>query len=238
MNNVMHVLRLVCVFLNQKGYERMPVEILPFALPASRKKVYPAFKAEDMEKILNKPDKNTLSGKRDYAVLLLASVTGMRAIDIANLKLSDIQWRRMVIRFVQKKTGVAITLPLEQKAASAIYDYILNSRPETDCPYVFLTEDKPYRKLSDKSSVANILVKYVKQAGVDKTPGDGKSFHAFRRNMGVWLLETSTDPELISQILGHQSRDVLKQYLPLVPSKLSICALDFDGIQVRAEVYR
>ena len=37
---------------------------------------------------------------------------------------------------------------------------------------------------------------------------------------------------------GHHSRDVLKVYLPLVPSKMKVCALDFKGIEIRSGVYK
>jgi integrase len=237
MNNVIYVLRLICAFLKGKG-SHVSEDFLPFSLPTSRKKVYPAFNTDDMKSILSQPDKSIPSGKRDYAVLILASVTGMRAIDIANLKLTDLNWKEMTIHFIQHKTGNGVSLPLDSKAALAVSDYILNGRPKSGSSYVFLTEAKPYHKLNDKSSVANILNKYVKQAGIEKSPHDGKSFHAFRRSMGIWLLDTSSNPELISQILGHQSQDVLKRYLPLSASKLSMCALDFEGIEVQTEVYR
>lgn len=237
MNNVIYVLRLICVFLKGKGFQKVPENLLPFSLPTSRKKVYPAFNSNDMKNILLQPDKSTPSGKRDYAVLILASLTGMRAIDIANLKLVDLHWKEMKIHFIQHKTGNGVSLPLEPKAALAVSDYILNGRPKSGSPYVFLTEAKPFRKLSDKSSIANILTKHAKRAGIEKSPYDGKSFHAFRRSMAIWLLDTSSNPELISQILGHQGRDVLKRYLPLSVSKLSMCALDFEGIEVQTEVY-
>ncbi len=236
--NVTYVVRQICKFLHQRGFLYVPTEIIPFKLPPSRTKVYPAFTTEDMKSILSKPDTETVMGKRDYAVLILASVTGMRAIDIANLKLSDIQWMEMSIHFAQHKTGNGVTLPLDSRAALAVSDYILHGRPDSECHNVFLSEAKPYKRLSDKSSIANILNKYIKLSGILKVPYDGKSFHAFRRSMGIWLLETSTSPELISQILGHQSKDVLKRYLPLTPSKLRICALGFEDIQVQSEVYR
>lgn len=235
---VTYVLRKICKFFHQNGFPQVPSEIIPFRLPPPRTKVYPAFTKEDMKSILSMPDLETVAGKRDYAVLILASVTGMRAIDIANLKLTDIQWMDKSIHFVQHKTGNGVTLPLDSRASLAVSDYILHGRPDSDCYNVFLTEGKPYKKLSDKSSIADILVKYIKLSDIVKVPHDGKSFHAFRRSMGIWLLETSTPPELISQILGHQSKDVLKRYLPLTPSKLSICALDFEGIEVQSEVYR
>lgn len=238
MNNVVYVMRLLCTFLNDKGFRQVPTELLPFSLPASRKKVYPAFSTEDIGNILSQPDRSTSSGKRDYAVLLLASLTGIRSVDLANLKLSDIRWRQMSIHFIQSKTGNGVALPLDAKAGSAISDYILNGRPDSDSQYVFLTESKPAHKLCDKSSISNILVKHMKLAGIEKKPHDGKSFHAFRRSMGIWLLDTSSNPETISQILGHQSRDVLKCYLPLTESKLSVCALNFEGITVKSEAYR
>ncbi len=238
MNNVVYVMRLLCTFLNDKGFRQVSTGLLPFSLPASRKKVYPGFSTEDIGNILSQPDRSTSSGKRDYAVLLLASLIGIRSVDIANLKLSDIRWRQMSIHFIQSKTGNGVSLPLDAKAGSAISDYILNGRPDSDSPYVFLTESKPAHKMRDKSSISNILVKHMKLAGIEKKPHDGKSFHAFRRSMGIWLLDTSSNPETISQILGHQSRDVLKCYLPLTESKLSICALDFESITVKSEVYR
>jgi integrase len=110
-----------------------------------------------MENILAQSDINTPAGKRDYAILMLASVTGIRAIDIANAKLTDINWRESTIHFVQHKTGFGLSLPLVASAAAAIADYILNARPEAESPYIFLTEVAPYRRLSDKSSVANVL---------------------------------------------------------------------------------
>lgn len=238
MGNVVYVVRSIIAFLEGRGILRAPIKLLPFSLPESKRAVYPAFSYEDMERILAQPDTGTVSGKRDYAVLILASVTGIRAVDIANLKLIDIQWQDMCINFIQSKTGKGLSLPLENRAALALSDYILNGRPKAGSPYVFLTESEPYRKLSNKSSVANILNKHIKRSGVEKVPRDGKTFHAFRRCMGSWLLDTSAGPELISQILGHQSQDSLKSYLPITTSKLGICALSFDGIEVQAEVYQ
>lgn len=238
MKGVVYVSRLLCKFLNDMGYDAFSSELFPFALPPSRRKVFPSFERSDMEKILKAPDTNTSVGKRDFAVLMLASVTGMRAIDIANLMLSDINWNEMSFHFIQHKTKFGLSLPLDNIAASAVADYILNGRPKVENPYVFLTNLSPYRKLSDKSSVANILNKYTKLSGIEKNAHDGKSFHAFRRSMGAWLLDTESAPEMISQILGHHSRDVLQRYLPIKPTALEICAIDFSDIIVQSEVYK
>lgn len=238
MGIVTYVTRLLCGYLRDRGYLNVPSVLLPFALPPSRKKVLPLFHAAELEKILNQPDRKTSTGKRNYAILLLASVTGLRSIDITNLKLMDIRWPELTIQIVQHKTGFGLSLPLDQEAAVALADYILHGRPDTDLPYLFLTEVKPYRKLNDKSSVANVLNKCSHQAGINKTPHDGKSFHAFRRTMGFWLLNSESDPEMISQVLGHHSKEVLTRYLPFDTPSLRICAMGFNNIPVRSEVYR
>lgn len=238
MNNVIYATKLICKHLRQKGYENLPEEVLPFALPPSQKKILPAFNYNDLQIILNSPDTSQANGKRDYAILILASVTGMRAIDIANLELTDINWINKTIAFIQHKTGYGQALPLNESAALAIADYILNGRPRSNSSYIFLTKNPPYRKLNDKSSVANVLNRYIQASGVKKSANDGKSFHAFRRSMGAWLLSSGVNPEMISQILGHHSHDVLKKYLPIEVTALKICALDLTQIPVKSEVYK
>lgn len=237
MNNVVYATRLICKHLSQKGYENLPAKVITFALPPSRKKILPAFSFNDLKLILDSPDTSQSNGKRDYAILILASFTGMRAIDIANLELKDINWTDRTITFIQHKTGYGQALPLDKNAASAIADYLLNGRPKSDSSYVFLTKIPPHQKLNDKSSIANILNKYINISGIDKKANDGKSFHAFRRSMGAWLLSSSIDPEMISQILGHHSHDVLKRYLPIEVTSLKPCSLDMTNIPIKSEVY-
>jgi len=238
MGNVIYTTRLLCEYLRSKGYQNVPSELLPFALPPSRKKVLPSFRIAELKAILEQPDRTTSAGKRDYAILMLASVTGLRSVDIANMKLTDIHWAEKTIQIVQHKTGISLTLPLDQKAGAALADYIPHGRPNTDQPYVFLTTRKPHRKYNDKSSISDVLNKYTRQAGIPKTPWDGKSFHAFRRTMGSWLLNSESDPEMIAQILGHSNKKVLTRYLPFDPPSLRICAIGLDTIPVRSEVYR
>ena len=129
-------------------------------------------------------------------------------------------------------------LPINQKVILALDDYIGNARPQSPLPYVFLTTVRPYRKLHDISSVRSIFNRYVHSCGIGKEAWDGKSFHAFRRTIGKWLLESSADAQMISQILGQHSPEVLKRYLPLAPDILRECALDFTYAPLGTEVYR
>lgn len=233
MSNVIYALRL---FLNYLMTESLVSEDFLSVLgkPARRReRVLPCFTHEEVKIILEQINTSTKQGKRDYAILLLAAHTGLRSIDIVNLRLADIDWLGDRIHVVQKKTGQPLVLPLETDTGNAIAEYILRARPDSTSEYVFLRIPAPHSKLDDGASLNNIMRKYLKDAGILRQPGDGKSFHALRRSLGTWMLESGTPLTIISQVLGHRRQDSAKQYLSLDYEKLASCALDFRGIPVK-----
>ena len=237
MPNVLYALRLFLDYL--KSISPVSKDFQPMlSRPARRKKrILPCFTREEVEAILGQIDTNTKQGKRDYAIILLAAHTGLRSIDIVNLRLSDLDWLNDSIYIVQRKTGRPLVLPLEPDTGNAIAEYILEARPESTSEYVFLRTCAPYRKLADCASLDNILEKYVKNAGISRQPGDGKSFHALRRSMGTWMLESGVPLTTISQVLGHKEQDSAKQYLSMDHEKLASCALDFHEIPVGRGIF-
>lgn len=60
---------------------------------------------EELEQILRVIDTSTDIGKRNRAIILSAATTGLRACDLIRMKLTDIDWHKGEIRFIQKKTG-------------------------------------------------------------------------------------------------------------------------------------
>ena len=237
MNNVCCVARKLAEYFTAQGHP-VSLETVTFRAAPTRRVIYPALEKEELEVIIETPDRNTIMGKRDYAVLLLASFTGLRAIDIANLCFENYNPNQKTIYLAQHKTGTRIGLPIPDEAVEAIDDYIKHGRPKNDCPYIFLTTDRPYRKLCNISSVRNILLRQLKRSRLGYTPGAGRGFHIFRRTMGKWLLGASVNPEMISQILGQRDREVLKRYLPLTPDLMRNCALGFESAPLRSEVFR
>ncbi|MCM1345414.1 MAG: tyrosine-type recombinase/integrase [Muribaculaceae bacterium] len=238
MDSVLYFLRKLLLFLSDNGIYTVNPAIASYKAAACRRKVLPAFENSEIEALLNAPDRSKPAGKRDYAILILASFTGIRAIDIANLTFENIRKGEGAIAFSQHKTARANAVPVNKKVMDALYDYIANARPESPLPYIFLTMHRPYRKLNDCSSVRSIFNRHFRASGLEKTSGDGKSFHAFRRTVGKWLLESSADAQMISQVLGQHDRDVLKRYLPLSPDTLRECALDFTLVPLRTGVYQ
>ena len=191
--------------------------------------------SEEEQKLLGSVEGMTASGKRNYAMLLLALRTGLRCIDIVNLKLGDIRWKSNTIEIIQAKTGIPLVLPLLADVGNVIADYILNGRPDSHQPYIFLRTKAPYRKLSGHSACYGISRKMMKAAGIRQGKGGRKGFHCLRHSLAARLLAEETPLPIISSILGHRDKDSTKIYLSTDLEHLRACALSLTGIKVARE---
>lgn len=185
---------------------------------------------EELSSIFAVIDRDTDAGKRDYAIIQLSATTGLRASDIIRIKLSDINWRKGEIRMTQKKTGREIIIPLVHESAEAIKDYILNARPASENPELFLRINPPCYAIVDPAAIGDMFKRYERRAGIERQALDGKGFHGLRRRLAKKLLVSGSPTTEIAQILGHNDVDSVRQYLSLDTSNLKECALAFDGI--------
>jgi len=121
--------------------QKLTATCLSNAIPSSwgrKTAIIPTITPAEEQKLLDAVDCTTPLGKRNYAMLLLALRTGLRSIDIVNLKLRNIHWNSNTIEIIQEKTNTPLVLPLLTDVGNAIADYILNGRPDSQNPYLFL----------------------------------------------------------------------------------------------------
>ena len=186
-----------------------------------RKNFHEGFASDELERLLVQPDTTTAVGKRDYVMMVLAVQSGLRSCDIIRLTFDSINWRTREIRVVQHKTGQPITIPLEPETGNAIADYLLNGRPKSSLPQIFLCHTGAVRALKSRSGSA-IVSRYMKRAGI---LSEHRGFHSFRRTFATNLLQNEVSFELIQQLLGHRNMDSMKQYLSIDEQGLKQCAL-------------
>jgi len=93
--------------------------------------------AEEVSKIVSSIHREDAVGKRNYAMILLASRLGLRTSDIAHLSFGDIDWES-TITLSQFKTGKAIELPLLSGVGESIIDYLKYGRKNSDSQRLFL----------------------------------------------------------------------------------------------------
>jgi len=194
-------------------------------------KIQPAVSKDELANSLTSINKNSASGKRDYAIILLGIVTGLRAVDISNLKLRDIDWANGEICIAQSKTGKSLALPLTVDVGRAIQDYILNARPQCNSENVFLRSVAPIKEFTSGCAVADIYDAVCSKAGQAHN-----GFHTIRRALGRDLTISGVSVTTTAQILGHVKLDSTKQYISLDSVHLKECAIDFKGIEPQSGV--
>lgn len=98
--------------------------------------------------LLKSCDRRRAVGRRDYAVILLLSRLGLRAGEVAGMRLEDIHWRRGEV-LIRGKGAKDECLPLPAEVGVAVVDYLQHARPpELALPEVFCTVKAPRRRLS------------------------------------------------------------------------------------------
>lgn len=223
-------------YLKDSGITTNDFELF-FSIPvATRKKIQRPIAKEDVAILLSAINRASEKGKRDYAILLLGIVTGMRMSDIAGLKLSDIDWKNGEIRIIQAKSGTPLILPLTSDVGIAIQDYILNGRPYSECEHIFLRTVAPIIGITNRT-IDCMFRKLVRENGVKHYAFDGMTFHSLRRAVGLNMVENGVPVTEIAQILGHRNINTTKQYISLDSRHLKLCALDFAGIKPKGERY-
>jgi site-specific recombinase XerD len=168
-------------------------------------------------------------GKRDYAILLLASRLGLRASDIAQLAFSNLDWDRNVIHLQQYKTGKAIELPLLVEVGESIISYLKHGRQQSEVSNVFLSARAPYRPMTG-SAVSSVVLQIFEKSGININ-GRKHSAHSMRHSLAVRLLEEGTPLCVISESLGHTNSSSTGVYLKVDVVGLRKCALDVSPIQ-------
>lgn len=187
------------------------------------------FSREEIEKLLGAMDRADARGKRDYAMLLIASRLGLRSSDICQLRFSELDWKQNRIMLKQKKTGAQIELPLLSEIGEAMIDYLRYGRPYSDLPYVFLKHVPPYGVVTG-AAFFNAIKTGMRHAGIEHTADRKHGPHALRHSLATMLLEQNTPLPVITGILGHKNPETTKLYLSIDLPSLHKCALDVPEI--------
>ena len=181
----------------------------PYVIPS-------VYSIDEIRRIENSIDTSTVQGKRDYAIILLASRMGLRSGDIVKLKIEDII-EKDELNIIQQKTGNSLHLPLIDEVSSAIVDY-LTVRPSSMVKEVFLTVCAPYNPIST-GTIRNSLRKYMITAGID-AGNRRKGPHALRSSLASSMVNDDISYETVRKVLGHSSKNAIKHYAKIDVEKL------------------
>ncbi len=181
---------------------------------------------KDVRKTIASVRGDGLSARRDSAILKLLAVHGLRASEVANLELSDIDWRREIIRIRRSKVRSQEEIPLSAEVGEAIIAY-LKKRPE-GMPYarLFLTMRAPIVPLVH-GQISLRVRRYLLRTGV-QAPHLGS--HTLRHSHAMHLLRRGFSLKAIGDVLGHRRPQTTMVYTKAATDDLREVAQEIDGV--------
>ncbi|PKG95261.1 integrase [Paraglaciecola sp. MB-3u-78] len=176
--------------------------------------------SNDVEAVIDACDINTDKGLRDRAIILLLARLGLRAGDIVDMQIDDINWAQGTLT-VWGKGQKESRLPLPQEAGDAILVYLNNVRPYITNKSLFLCLNAPFRALGNASCVSSIVGAALKRTSIKNLPSYGA--HLLRHSVATSLLREGVTLEAVSALLRHNSLDMTMYYAKVdVPNLLKI----------------
>lgn len=172
---------------------------------------------EDVERLIDSCDSSSPMDKRNRAILLLLCRLGLRAGDIVQLRVHDIDWKGAWIH-VSGKSRHQTRLPLTQEVGEAIVAYVQDGRPRVYADALFLRSRAPFRALRSHAAVSAIVARAIRRAEI-KRPGRGAA-HLLRHSVASSMLRQGASLQDIAALLRHSCIETTQIY-----AKVDVTAL-------------
>lgn len=148
-------------------------------------------------------------GRRDHAMALCMVDLGFRAIEVARLRLSDIDWRREELDVPVAKASRGRRLPLPRHVAQALRVYIDRWRPASLCPQVFMGHRAPINRPITTMVVRTAMHRAYQRCGL---PQGWSGTHRLRRTFATRLFARGINLKQIADLLGHRHITTTTRY--------------------------
>jgi site-specific recombinase XerD len=220
-------LRAFLRYLHHRGLNARP---LADCVPSMRRwklATLPTYlSAAQVRKALDGCDRETVMGRRDYAILLLLAKLGLRADEVATLTLDDVDWRASEI-LVRAKGRQRARMPILSDVGAAIVTYLRNGRPKSSCRRLFVRSLAPHVGFASGCAITMIAKAALDRVGIEGCAHRGA--HIFRHSLATELLRSGATLSEIGQLLRHESHDTTRIYAKVDIDALRTLSLPWPG---------
>jgi site-specific recombinase XerD len=173
--------------------------------------------------LLGSCDRVTMVGRRDFAILTVLVRLGLRAGEVAALRLDDIDWRAGELA-VRGKGNRLDRLPLPADVGEAVVDYLRHGRPPSPCRAVFVRAAGPAGPMTGRS-VVMVPRSASRRAGLPVIVGA----HRLRHTAASDMLRHGGSLAEIAQVLRHHSESTTAIYAKLDRAALGLLVRPWPG---------
>ena len=198
------------IFLQKKKII-MKSPIADIVMPKQEKYLPVSMSEEEVERLLNSPDLNIQIERRDKAMIEVLYATGIRISELTNLKLTDLDINRSVLKVFGKGSKERL-VPFGEKAAESLSLY-LTDRKDLKLKEIFLSNRGT--KISRGAFWQRIKI-YTKRENLKISI----SPHTLRHAFATHLLNRGADLRSVQILLGHSDLSTTQIYTHIAKQRL------------------
>ncbi len=211
-------------FLHVHGVIAAPLAQAVPAYSTQREALPKALSADEVAQLLASCDRHDAAGRRDYAVLVVLSRLGLRANQVAGLRLDDIDWRAGEVVVRNGKGRREERLPLPADVGGALADYLRHGRPQTAAARtVFVRLFAPLVGLSP-GGVSWVVYNACARAGLPRVGA-----HRLRHTAASAVLRAGGSLTEVGQLLSHRRAATTAIYAKVDHASLAGLARPWPG---------
>jgi len=212
-------------FLHVAGHVPVPLTAAVPAVAGWRLASLPrGLEAAVVTRLLASCDRGTMTGRRDYAILVMLARLGLRGAEVAALELGDVDWHGGEVA-VRGKGNRIERLPLPAEVGEAVAGYLTAGRPRCGAVTVFCTVRAPYRQLSP-AAIRGIMAQACRRAGLGRVGA-----HRLRHSLATEMLRAGASLPEVGQVLRHRSQLATSVYAKVDENALRVLARPWPGGQ-------
>lgn len=182
--------------------------------------------SEQVERVVAACEGDSPRRIRDRAIILLLLRLGLRAGDVAGMRIADLEWDNATVR-VSGKGRYEVRLPLPQDVGDALLRY-LECRPGVArSDKLFICNITPFGPFASGDGVSSVVKRVLARAGV-KAPAKGA--HLLRHTAATEMLRQGVPLEQIGSVLRHRGVDTTAYYAKVDVALLRQVAQPWPGV--------
>ena len=180
--------------------------------PKQEKYLPESMSEAEVDKLLNSPDVSNKIENRDKAMIEMLYATGMRISELVNLKMTDVDMKRCVVKVFGKGSKERL-VPFGETALDSLKSY-LNDREQSSSKEIFLSN-------RGKKMTRVAFWQRVKVYLIRENLKNSISPHTLRHAFATHLLNRGADLRSVQLLLGHSDLSTTQIYTHIAKQRLS-----------------
>ena len=180
--------------------------------PKQEKYLPESMSEAEVDKLLNSPDVTNKIENRDKAMIEMLYATGMRISELVNLKITDVDMKRCVVKVFGKGSKERL-VPFGETALDSLRSY-LNEREQSSSKEIFLSN-------RGKKMTRVAFWQRVKVYLIRENLKNSISPHTLRHAFATHLLNRGADLRSVQLLLGHSDLSTTQIYTHIAKQRLS-----------------